>query len=181
MFTPALRNVCSFRVCGVRNFSTSLSYGQEDLFPWARDYYVVCRYIIQSSSRFPYLDFSIGTYQVYRIFSGNEEMPEHLKRPRTSKLWLVPNGVYLTQESLFWSLVAMPRPYLFIFLARVDWSKVGTLPKPDQSEFFPRTFKWNKGRNSVFSGVKAMKYDAWEGLGLQWERMKEEYRKKKQW
>ena len=112
-------------------------------------------------------DFSIGTYQVYRVFSGNAEMPEHLKRPGTSKLWLVPNGIYLTQESLFWSLVAMPKPYLFIFLDRVDWSKDGILPKPDQSEFFPRTFKWNKGRSSVFSGVKAMKYDAWEGLGLQ--------------
>lgn len=147
----SLRYVRSFRVCGVRNFSTSSSYGQEDLFPWARDYYVVCKYIIQSSSRFLYLDFNIGAYQVYRVFSGNEEMPEHLDRPRTSKLWLVPNGVYLTRESLFWCLVAMPRPYL-IFLARVDWSKVGTLPKPDQSEFFPRTFKWNKSRNSVFSG-----------------------------
>lgn len=163
----ALRNACSFRACGARTFSTPLSYGQEDLFPWARDDSVVSRYVIQSSSRFLYLDFSIGTCQVHRVFSGNAEMPEHPKRPGTSKLWLVPNGVYLTQESLFWSLVAMPRPYLFIFLARVDWSKDGTLPKPDQSEFFPRTFKWNKGRSSVFSGVKAMKYDAWEGLGLQ--------------
>lgn len=62
-----------------------------DLFPWARDFYVVSRYLTQSSSRFLYLDISTGAYQVYRVSSGNAEMPGHLKRPRTSELWWVPN------------------------------------------------------------------------------------------
>ena len=133
----ALRNVRSFRMCGARHFSTPLSYGQEDLFPWDRDFYVVSRYLTQSSSRFLYLDISTGAYQVYRVFSGNAEMPGHLKRPRTSKLWWVPNEGLLDSGVSFLVSGSSAQDYVFIFLARVDWSKDGTLPKPDQSEFFP--------------------------------------------
>lgn len=119
-----LWNVYPFRIQAQEvslHLSHTFSFSQENLFPWPRDLYVVSRCIIQSSFRFPHLEISTEGYQVHRVLAGNTEMPGHLERLRSSALWWAPNEVYLTQESLFRSLIPLPMPYVLIFLAKVDW------------------------------------------------------------
>lgn len=156
----ALRNVMH----GTRNFSAPFPHFLLfSLLPCIQDLYVVSGCITQGPTRSLHLEVGTEVYQVHRVFCRkyrDAQAPGETEDQLTvmGTKW----GSCLAQVSLFWSPTALPVLCVFIFLAKGCWFRDGSLPKPGQSEFLPRTFN-RDSRNSVFSGVKSYGMQCLEG------------------